>query len=163
MSSAEIDTIRPASTSSSLGIVPFGFHAKTSFDASEGLTVIRSKSFVHSFKKIDRDIWKRHPPNLSLPEFDPKPPKRNTIDSTQPWRYGTIPGERTIIKRIKNNAIPRMLVPPKEELPLFRTSFRMERPFTAKLKFSREGSYHPGFYEAPKPHDFRGVGVSVIV
>ncbi|XP_050419030.1 uncharacterized protein LOC126832325 isoform X2 [Patella vulgata] len=145
-----------ASSKSSLGIVPFGFHAKTSFDADDALRRTRSATWKLKESPKDNDIWKRPPPDFRYAVYDPQPPKRNTVDSMKPWNYGTIPGERVVYKREKTTLLPRILNndQSKDEKE-FKRFFRIDRPFTAKKKFVREGMYEAGEYEMPKPHDFR--------
>ena len=49
---------------SSLGIVQFGFHAKTSHDADEALLQTRSENYRVPPPRPDNDIWKRPPPDF---------------------------------------------------------------------------------------------------
>lgn len=140
---------------SSLGLVQFGFDAKTSHDADEALLQTRSESFKLRPPVVDRDIWKRPPPDFRYAVYDPKPPKRNTVDSQQPWLYGTIPGQREKITREKGSLMPLIFrQTPSGPAPLV-TRFHIARPFTAKKQFVREGMNPAGEYETPKPHDFR--------
>lgn len=154
---------RIGSAASSLGIVPFGFHSKTQYDANESLIQIRSEKYEPLDPEKDNDIWKRPPPDFRPQIFAPKPPKRNSRDSMQPWRYGTFPGQREIFKRERQKVIPHILIPRKEEKARFETMARMMRPFTAKKKFVSEGMYKPGAFEDLKEHDFRGVSYYIIV
>ena len=147
---------RPESTSS-LGIMPFGFPSKTNYDANESLIQIRSENFERKVVDKEEDIWKRPPPDFRRQCYAPRPPKRNSAESMKPWIYGTIPGQREIIKRPRRKIIPHLLQSPREEQTKFNTYFHIERPFTAKKKSVLEGTNDPGEYENPKPHDFRGV------
>lgn len=146
---------RLGSAASSLGIVPFGFHAKTKYDANESLIQIRSDN--HFIKPVpkDDDIWKRPPPDFRPQIFAPKPPKRNSRESMQPWLYGTIPGQRVIVKRPKRATTTHLLARPKDDDGRFVTQFHIDRPFTAKKKFVTEGMYKAGKYNMPQPHDYR--------
>ncbi|KAK3589017.1 hypothetical protein CHS0354_007963 [Potamilus streckersoni] len=143
-------------SASSLGIVPFGFHSRTNYDANETLIQFRSDNFTKKEMVVFENIWKRPPPDFRPQKFAPNPPKRNSIEANQPWRYGTILGKRESIKRPRTKVIPRVLQPPKEEEKTMTTRFRIMRPFTAKKKFVTEGMYAAGEYHMPKPHDFRG-------
>ncbi|XP_055874389.1 uncharacterized protein LOC106077126 [Biomphalaria glabrata] len=138
--------------------VHFDFYTKTLHDAHDALLQTRSAHFRRRPAEQEKDIWKRKPPDFRYVVYDPHPPKRNTVDSMQPWRYGTIPGQREIIKRVRSEGhLPRLLEDDSnDEGTQFKTRFRFERPFTAKKKFVASGSNKPGEYESPKPHDFRG-------
>ena len=148
---------RMESSASSLGIVPFGFHSKTQYDANETLIQIRSEKYEPTDPIKDNDIWKRPPPDFRPQIFAPKPPKRNSRDSMKPWDFGTIPGQRGFVKRERQKIIPHILLPQKKDEGRFITTGRMMRPFTAKKRFVTEGMYHPGEFEDIKEHDFRGV------
>ena len=154
----EFSSPSPRSSQSSLGFVPFGFHSKTNYDANETLIQIRSDTFVRKPEPVDDDIWKRPPPDFRPQKFAPNPPKRNSRESQRPWLYGTIPGQREIIKRPRRKVIPHLLKPKDEGEKKLVTLFHIDRPFTAKKKFVREGMYSAGEYNNPKPHDHRGVG-----
>jgi hypothetical protein len=54
----------PSNHPSSLGIVQFGFHAKTAHDADEALLHTRSENFNVPPPPPDRDVWKRPPPDF---------------------------------------------------------------------------------------------------
>ena len=147
------------SEKSSLGIVEFGFHAKTSFDADDALLLTRSEKFRLNTPPRDDDIWKRPPPDFRYVVYAPKPPPRNTRDSQQPWRYGTYPGQRTVYKREPKSLLPIIFRSAQPRRKEFVTRFHIARPFTAKKDFVRNGMNVPGEYVPPKPHDHRGVGV----
>ncbi|XP_067649651.1 putative uncharacterized protein C7orf78 [Haliotis asinina] len=154
-SDVKVETSRPPSGKSSLGIVQFGFHAKTSFDADDALLQTRSEKLQVKKKTKDDDIWRKPPPDFRVAVYDPQPPKRNTVDSMQPWRYGTIPGERTRVKRERTSLLPVIFRDrgPKEQN--FVTRFHIPRPFTAKKQFVRDGMHPTEEYEMPQRHDFR--------
>ena len=151
---------RILSASSSLAIIPFGFHSKTQYDANESLIQIRSENFTKPPPIIDDDIWKRPPPDFRPQVFAPKPPKRNSRESMKPEKYGTFPGKYVTFRRPEQTTIPHILLPPKPDEGRMVLRFHIDRPFTAKKKFVREGMYSPGEYEIPKPHDHRGVSVT---
>ena len=49
---------------SSLGLVQFGFHAKTAHDAEEALLQTRSENYKVPPPTTDNDVWKRPPPDF---------------------------------------------------------------------------------------------------
>ncbi|XP_012944846.1 uncharacterized protein LOC101848701 [Aplysia californica] len=160
MSASTVDSVSESSvptekSPSSLGIVQFGFHAKTSYDADEALLQTRSENFKVKPGEKDRDIWKRPPPDFRYVVYDPKPPKRNTVDSMRPWDFGTIPGQRNVIKRNRDDGRLPRIFDEKEREPEIITRFHIDRPFTAKKKFVTQGMYSAGPYDNPKPHDYR--------
>lgn len=146
----------PTGSSTSVGLIPFGFSSKTNYDANESLIQIRSDNFNKHIPVKVEDIWKRPPPDFRPQKFAPRPPKRNSRESQQPWLYGTIPGQREIIKRDRSKVVPHLLKPKVKEDRGLVTMFHIDRPFTAKKKFVREGMYQPGEFIDPAPHDFRG-------
>lgn len=155
---AELPAMRLGSRSTSaVGTESFGFHAKTKHDASESLIQVRSAKFRRKNTVLDEDIWKKPPPDFRPQIFAPKPPKRNSRESMKPWNYGTIPGQREIIKRPDRTVLPYMLQNHQEKEKDFATLFRIERPFTAKKEFVKSGKNEEGQYIMPKPHDYRQV------
>ncbi|XP_025094505.1 uncharacterized protein LOC112564116 [Pomacea canaliculata] len=153
-----------------LGEVQFDFGAKTAHDAEEALLLTRSDTFKVQTPRPDRDIWKKPPPDFSYmfyaflyDEFcrmcvrcvRAKPPKRNTVDSQKPWLYGTIPGQRQVVKRERGSLMPLLFRKPSHSAQNFVTRFRIPRPYTAKKQFVKDGVYPAGEYLTPKPHDFR--------
>ncbi|XP_041366439.1 uncharacterized protein LOC121381263 [Gigantopelta aegis] len=151
------DVTQPVpSEKSSLGIVEFGFHAKTSFDADDALLLTRSEKFRLKPPPRDDDIWKRPPPDFRYVVYAPNPPTRNTRDSQQPWLYGTYPGQRTTFKREPKSLLPIIFRSAEPTTKEFVTRFHIARPFTAKKEFVRDGMNVPGEYIQPKHHDFRG-------
>lgn len=147
---------RMASATSSFMYVPFGFTSKTQYDANESLIQIRSENFSKLVPEKDNDIWKRPPPDFRPQVFAPKPPKRNSREAMRPENYGTFPGKHVTVKRPVRNVIPHMLRPAKPDEGRMSLRFHIDRPFTAKKKFVREGMYKAGQFKNPQPHDFRG-------
>ncbi|BFY98262.1 hypothetical protein BsWGS_01302 [Bradybaena similaris] len=139
----------------SLGILPFGFEAKTRQDAAEHLFQTRSKHLKLQNDVKTEDVWNRRPPDFRHIVYDPKPPKRNTVDSMRPWEYGTFPGQREVIKTKRNEPALFPILTQTSREPEMITRFHIDRPFTAKKKFVSQGVYKPGIYKNPKPHDFR--------
>lgn len=150
----------PSGSSSSVGLIPFGFHSKTNYDANESLIQIRSDNFIKKVEEKEEDVWTRPPPDFRPQKFAPQPPKRNSRESQRPWLYGTIPGQRESVKRERTKVVPHLLKPKVKEDKGLVTLFHTDRPFTAKKKFVREGMYPKEQYENPMPHDYRGVCIS---
>ena len=148
---------RLASAASSFTYVPFGFTAKTQYAANDSLIQIRSENFSKVIPEKDNDIWKRPPPDFRPQVFAPKPPKRNSREAMKPENYGTFPGKHQTVKRPERQVIPHMLRPAKPDQGRMSLQFHIDRPFTAKKKFVREGMYKAGQFRNPQPHDFRGV------
>lgn len=153
---ADFNSPLPSGASSSLGLGSFGFNNKTNYDANGSLIQIRSERFEKRPKSIDDDIWKRPPPDFRPQKFAPNPPKRNSRDSMRPWLYGTFPGQRQTVRRETPNVVRHVLKPKEEKDKGLVTMFHIDRPFTAKKKFVREGMYEAGEFDDPTPHDFRG-------
>ncbi|WAQ98072.1 hypothetical protein MAR_022445 [Mya arenaria] len=145
-----------SASTSSVGAIPFGFNSKTNYDANESLIQIRSENFLRKPEIKEEDIWKRPPPDFRPQKFAPNPPKRNSRESQRPWLYGTIPGQREIVKRERPKVVPHLLKPKSQEDRGLVTMFHIDRPFTAKKKFVKEGMFYPGEFQNPAPHDFRG-------
>ena len=103
----------------------FGFDGKTSFDAERELMKNRSEHFLIKEKESIDDIWKRPPPDFRLQMFAPKPPKRNSREAMQPWKYGTLPGQKPV-KREKEN---------EKTAPSFLSSRILFSPFVLLRKF----------------------------
>ena len=81
----------------------------------------------------------------------------------EPWKYGTIPGQRAIYKRPKKTLLPHLLLPPQSEKRRFVTEgFDIPDAFTAKTMFARDGMNKPEMYALPKPHDFRAVSTHIV-
>ena len=137
--------------------IPFGFEAKTSYDASETLLHNRSEKFKVKPLPPDDDIWKRPPPDFRPQNFAPKPPKRNSRESQQPWKYGTFPGH-TSVKSPKVVRLPYILQPqPPKDTPFVTQFPDIPGSYEAKVEAAKEGFFKPGPYQPPVPHDFRGV------
>lgn len=148
-----IDCASPSSPP--VELIPFGFHSKTNYDANEVLIQVRSENFSKKPEDKVEDIWTRPPPDFRPQKFAPQPPKRNTRDSQKPWLYGTIPGQLEVIKRQRTVVLPHLLVSKSDEVKRFNTYFHIERPFTAKRKFVRDGMNEKGHFEDLRLHDFR--------
>ncbi|XP_064614378.1 uncharacterized protein LOC135478043 [Liolophura sinensis] len=143
---------------SSLGIVQFGFHAKTGFNANIDLVQTRSDHLKPKLQPLHLDPWRRPPPDFRPQLFGPNPPKRNAQESMQPWKYGTIPGQRQSYSRPKRQSLvlQGVLDGAKSEEDPFLTRFRAPDSYEAKLMFVKDGRFPLGRYATPTPHDFRG-------
>merc|ERR1712226_233520 len=148
---------RIASSVQTLNINPFGFEARTSYNATEDLLNTRSSSFKFRPPPPDDDIWKRPPPDFRPQVYAPKPPKRNSRDAVQPWKYGTIPGQKEVVKREESVKLPHILQAKSVDEGIFQTThFNIPDPYEAKLWMVKHGMYKAGMYHMPQPHDFRG-------
>ncbi|CAL1533872.1 unnamed protein product [Lymnaea stagnalis] len=150
-----LEDFPPRVPSSNYETIPFDFHTKTSFDADDALIQTRSKQYKAQPSEKDDDIWKRQPPDFRYVVYDPHPPKRNTVDAIRPWEYGTVPGQKEVIRRNRDDDKLPDIFDHKEPEAKFHTMFRTARPFTAKKMFVSSGMNKPGTYLNPKPHDFR--------
>lgn len=168
-----------SASAKSLFINPFGFHAKTSYDAAEVLMQCRSDGFELPEPEKDDDIWKRPPPDFRPQCYAPRPPKRNSRDAIQPWRYGTLPGKRESAgKRPQKSSsapvrLPHLLLGEagqgaglagtgagsgEEHREKFVTGgFAIPDAYRARLQCARDGTFKPGPFVDPTHHDFRGV------
>ena len=63
------------------GTNPFGFEAKSAFDAGRDLTQFRSVLVRLSPPPSVDDPWRRPPPDFRPQVYEPRPPKRNTRDA----------------------------------------------------------------------------------
>ena len=147
------------SSSKTLSIIPFGFEAKTSFNASGDLTRSRSERFTIRPPLIDDDIWKRPPPDFRPQAYVPNPPKRNSREAVQPWKYTALCDQEPVVKKEKRVFLPHILKlgPECEKAVPFETRFHIMDPDEARADFVKNGMYAAGVYTSPNPHDHRGV------
>ena len=80
------------SATQSLNGGEFTFASQSRFNASQDLVLTRSDSYVIRKPLKEDNIWTRPPPDFRPQQYLPKPPKRNSRESMQPWKYGTFPG-----------------------------------------------------------------------
>ena len=120
-----------ASSNKTLTLTPFGFEAKTSFNASDDLTQTRSKSFTIRPAPVDDDIWKRPPPDFRPQVYAPKPPKRNSREAVQPWKYTALCDQEPVFKREKKVFLASYTTirPKREKGPKFRNQISHYGPF----------------------------------
>lgn len=83
---------RQPSATQSLNVREFTFATQGRFNAGQDLVLTRSDSYVIRKPPKEDDIWTRPPPDFRPQQYLPKPPKRNSRESMQPWKYGTFPG-----------------------------------------------------------------------
>ena len=148
---------RAACSAQALDINPFGFEARTSYNATEDLLNTRSANYRFRPPPPDNNIWKRPPPDFRPQVYAPKPPKRNSRDAVKPWKYGTKPGEKEEVTREESVKLPLILQAKSQDENPFVTHFNILDPYQAKILGAKYGSYKPGAYKMPQPHDFRGV------
>ena len=122
----------------------------------------RSENFALKPPPKDDDIWKRPPPNFKAQGHASKPPKRNSRDSMCPWKYGTIPGKREVIKRPQITVLPHILNPQSPEGVRFHTRFNIPDSYQAKVVMAQELVNNCGEYSNPKPHDHRAVSTATL-
>ena len=92
--------------------------------------------------------------------YAPKPPKRNSRDAMQPWRYDRPVDEDEARDEDATDSslkLPRILQAARPQEPVFHTRFHVPDPFEANVIFVKEGMFKPAQYSNPKPHDHRGV------
>lgn len=159
LGSSLTQSTREPSAVSVLGLNPFGFESKNTFDASLDLTHSRSARFAVRPPEPDADIWRRKPPDFRLQVYNPNPPKRNSRDAMQPWKYGTYPGEEKPKKRAQSVNLPNIFKEGKEDIlkNLDLSSSNLMGISDEKNHFVREGMYPAGPYSNPKDPDFRGL------
>jgi hypothetical protein len=160
--SSRVESAVSSRGGSSFILHPFGFHAKTSYDATDALINTRSATFVFKSPPKEEDIWKRPPPDFRPLCYEPRPPPRNSRDAMQPWRYGTLPGDSNNNKPLTRHSAPVRLPDilqdkPPEEPDEFVTAFKIPGPWEAKVLCAKVGVFKPEKYRMPKHHDFRGV------
>ncbi len=136
---------------------PFGFSGKTSFDATRELTKTRSENFKINPPQKDDDIWKRPPPDFRLQCFAPKPPKRNSREAMQPWKYGTMPGHKTQKRDKEKVFLPNIMQPTSSENERIITQFHIMDADEARMVYSKYGMNDPGPYNDPLLHEYRKV------
>ncbi len=145
--------------------LPFGFSAKTSHDASEDLTLVRSATFLLNSQSAGdhgRDIWRRPAPDFRPQVYNPRPPKRNSRDAVQPWKYTSLSEETEMEQSPQKSdsaALPRLFQTRSVDEDRFLTHFRILDPDGARMEASKSGYFPRGQYVMPKPHDFRGVSM----
>ncbi|XP_030846798.1 uncharacterized protein LOC763406 [Strongylocentrotus purpuratus] len=131
---------------------------KSKFQSGQDLLVTRSDSYLIRPRERPEDIWKRPPPDFTLQRYMPKPPKRNTRESMQPWRWGTLPGEKKIAQTIAEKptvTLPKILQPPRPKSRKILTRFKIPDSDEARKVAVKQLVHHKEKFENPQPHDFR--------
>ncbi|XP_072179326.1 putative uncharacterized protein C7orf78 [Diadema setosum] len=133
------------------------FIDKSKFQARHDLLTTRSDSYLIRPAEEPEDIWKRPPPDFTLQRYMPKPPKRNTRESMQPWRWDCYPGVKKEEKVADKTTVtlPKILQPPRPRSRKMLTKFRIADPDAARKQAVKELMHAQERYENPKPHDFR--------
>nr|XP_054767825.1 uncharacterized protein LOC129275075 [Lytechinus pictus] len=131
---------------------------KSKYQAGQDLLVTRSDSYlIRPSEKLD-DIWKRPPPDFTLQRYMPKPPKRNTRESMQPWRWGTFPGEKKVAQTTTEKptvTLPKILQPPRPRSRKILTRFNIPDSDQARKEAVKTLVHPKETFENPQPHDFR--------
>uniref|UniRef100_A0A5K4FDQ8 Embryonic stem cell-specific 5-hydroxymethylcytosine-binding protein n=1 Tax=Schistosoma mansoni TaxID=6183 RepID=A0A5K4FDQ8_SCHMA len=97
--------------------------------------------------------WNIPAQDFSLYKWEPNPPERNSRKSIKPERIKTVKQDND---NDDNKITESTGEHDRETIP--RLKFvRSMRPHTAKILFVKCGSFKPGPYIMPKPHDHRGV------
>ncbi|PAA63402.1 hypothetical protein BOX15_Mlig032252g1 [Macrostomum lignano] len=152
-----------ADSQTTIRLLPFGFEERVNFDARQELQKTRSKHFSVPPPVPDDDIWRRPPPDFRPQAWEPRPPKRNSRDAVQPWRYrlesdaryeaaaAVAPGDR--LPALGQTAAQKKQQ--QQQKQRMQTLFRLMRPNTAKQRFVQEGALPREPYGTVGPHDFR--------
>lgn len=147
----------------------YGFESKTLLDAFGDLLVERSQHFTTAPPPLNRDIWKRKPPDFTPRVYDPKPPKRNSREAIQPWKYFSASDQRMLERKAAASDGEECCLPQifrdtatgdandANKCDEFVTRFKTIGQFDAKVLFVRHGMRRRSAYRMPKPHDFRGL------
>lgn len=136
----------------------FDFVAHEKYQASFDLLTTRSKTFCAPPKPYNDDIWNRKPPDFRPQTYLPKPPKRNTRESMQPWKYFTESTDKEINlkkKRHKGVELPKVLQPKRPKSRKMNLKFNIPSSDDARKDFVKKGVHPKDVYVNPKPHDFR--------
>lgn len=145
-----------------LDLKQFGFHAQTAFDADKELEKFRSKNFRLAPLPLDNNVWRRPPPDFRPQAWEPKPPKRNSRDAMQPWKYRIASDaefEATVEARKNHVSMPTAMSLPgkKNEKSGMRLRFRPLRAGSARMRSVRDAALQAGPYHNPQPHDHRAL------
>ncbi|XP_071942092.1 putative uncharacterized protein C7orf78 [Antedon mediterranea] len=134
------------------------FKSQNEFKANSKLCLTRSEKYNIQKPEINRDIWQRKPPDFRPQTYRPKPPKRNTRLSMQPWKYGTFPGtnkpQQTTVESYELK-LPKLLQPERPKSGQLINTFKIIDSNESKKLFVKEGMHLKGTYKMPEKHDFR--------
>ncbi|XP_033103217.1 uncharacterized protein LOC117106011 [Anneissia japonica] len=140
-----------------LPMLSVDFMSRDDFKASKNLRLTRSGQYTIEKEKLDQDVWQRKPPDFRPQTYRPSPPKRNTRESMQPWKYGTFPGTSKPKPLVSYELkFPKLLQPARPKSRQFINKFKIIDSDEAKQLFVKEGMYPREAYQMPKKHDFRG-------
>lgn len=139
----------------------FNFDGQVKFNGFVDYMATRSTLFNPKEIVPEKSIWDLKPPDFRHQSYAPKPPKRCTILSQQPWKYGTYPGYRDKQElqqpQAGDVALHPVLKQPRAKSPYFQRRFRIERPWTSRINFVKHGKLpnEPEHYINPKPLEIR--------
>jgi hypothetical protein len=174
------------------------FVGKRHYESSKDLNQVRSSQSDEIKRSLEnlklnsngggcyQNEWEKKPLDFNLRLYHPKPPKRNTRESMQPWKWDKylrpIERESNTAAEVdepmeKNNCIGLnyLLVnamstksslnnddeDSRPENDDFQASFRLLTPNQARTQAAKGMSFRDGLeqYRNPMPHDFRGVSL----
>lgn len=137
----------------------FDFTAHDKYQATSDLLLTRSASFSVPHKTLTKDVWSIKPPDFRPQNYLPKPPKRNTRESMQPWKYSNETNFEPKTKNKKKHEVkmPKVLEPRRPKSRKMNLKFDILSADDAKKMTVKGGLYPKGKYSNPVPHDFRQV------
>ncbi|CAH8532612.1 unnamed protein product [Schistosoma bovis] len=131
----------------------FTFPLQSFIEAKVSFNKRSSTHKLHLPAPSPKCLWNIPAPDFSLYRWEPNPPKRNSRQSIKPERIKTVKQEND---SVDNKIMESTGEHDRETIP--RLKFvRYMRPYTAKILFVKCGSFKPGPYIMPKPHDHRGL------
>nr|CAH8848347.1 unnamed protein product [Trichobilharzia regenti] len=136
-----------------IGSTCFTFPLQSFLEAKAAFNHRRSTHKIHFSSSSQDSVWNTLAPDFSLHRWKPCPPVRNSRESMKPklkisYAKESYDSQKWDVEL--NYALE------KDIYPKLKFS-RSIRPFTAKILFVKCGSFKPGPYKMPKPHDFRGL------
>lgn len=136
------------------------FDAKTLYDASEKIQEMRSDSYRIFKPKRRYDLLTRPEPDFRPQAFRPCPPKRNSQEAVQPWRYSTDNDRyynRALKRRKETMFLPKVVVPNPPAQYKFKAGYKpLNADDDRKIHAGLAGCLLPReCYKLSQPHDFR--------
>ncbi|KAG8544370.1 hypothetical protein GDO81_022606 [Engystomops pustulosus] len=133
------------------------FTRQLKFTVQENLAADRSNNFISPKPILEKDIWKKKPPDFSVRLYRSlQVPRRSEEDDDVKGRKSH---HHPVLEEIRGAPpLAPPLVPPlrkAEEPHNFLTRFKPMEPFEANILYVRNGVYPKDKYKDPKPHDFR--------
>ncbi|XP_072010985.1 putative uncharacterized protein C7orf78 homolog isoform X2 [Engystomops pustulosus] len=137
------------------------FTRQLKFTAQENLATDRSNNFISPKPILEKDIWKKKPPDFSVRLYRSlQVPRRSEEEEDDvKGRKSRHHPVHPVLEEIRGAPpLAPPLVPPlrkAEEPHNFLTRFKPMEPFEANILYVRNGVYPKDKYKDPKPHDFR--------